>query len=261
MNEKDLVPKTYLLDRFQSSTNDSVDPVFFHKKVGQVFESRTDNFVKGFFHRITTMDLEMAFDAVDGVYFEGNCRKLLEKEGHSLSFRLAKRMTHCGGTTTRRPMRGVPGRFAFEIAIAPRLLDATFATLRTAQVTGVICDTPRDALLRIMEHEQLHLLEMLIWDSSSCSQARFRDLAQRIFGHRESTHQLMTPNEVAKAQHQIAVGNRVVFKFENQTLTGRVNRINRRATVLVEDSQGERYTDGQRYRKFYVPMSMLRRVE
>jgi len=40
-----------------------------------------------------------------------------------------------------------------------------------------------------------------------------------------------------------------------------VNRITKRATVLVEDERGMRYSDGKRYAKFYVPVASLELVE
>jgi hypothetical protein len=39
-----------------------------------------------------------------------------------------------------------------------------------------------------------------------------------------------------------------------------VNRITRRATILVEDSRGERFSDGKRYLKYYVPIHQLRPI-
>jgi hypothetical protein len=41
---------------------------------------------------------------------------------------------------------------------------------------------------------------------------------------------------------------------------GRINRINSRATVLVESDQGTLYGDGKRYLKYYVPLALLRKV-
>lgn len=38
-----------------------------------------------------------------------------------------------------------------------------------------------------------------------------------------------------------------------------MNRITRRATVLVEDSRGVLYADGKRYLTFYVPLPLLRK--
>ena len=39
---------------------------------------------------------------------------------------------------------------------------------------------------------------------------------------------------------------------------GRVNRLTKRATVLVEDPEGERFSDGRSYRRYYVPILQLR---
>jgi len=58
----------------------------------------------------------------------------------------------------------------------------------------------------------------------------------------------------------IRVGSRVRFEFEGQQLEGRVNRITQRATVLVEHTEGARYSDGRRYRKYYVPLGSLERM-
>jgi len=53
----------------------------------------------------------------------------------------------------------------------------------------------------------------------------------------------------------------VRFRFDGVERKGVVNRINKRATVLVEDRRGEQYSDGKRYAKFYVPVQMLEAVE
>ncbi len=53
----------------------------------------------------------------------------------------------------------------------------------------------------------------------------------------------------------------VSFKHEGKTFIGKVNRITRRATVLVADAQGQKYDDGKCYRKFYVPLSSLQTIK
>jgi hypothetical protein len=64
---------------------------------------------------------------------------------------------------------------------------------------------------------------------------------------------------VAKKKLGISLGDTVVFIAEGKQFTGVVNRITKRATVLVADPGGTKYTDGKRYSKFYVPLNMLRR--
>ena len=69
----------------------------------------------------------------------------------------------------------------------------------------------------------------------------------------------MTPTERARERFDIRVGDAVTFEFAGVPRAGVVNRIERRATVLVPSPDGTRYTDGERYAKFYVPVAMLRK--
>ena len=97
----------------------------------------------------------------------------------------------------------------------------------------------------------------LPWQTSNCAAPRFQDIARRHFLHRAHTHRLITRRERA-AQSGIRVGSRVTFGFEGITLTGHVNRLTKRATVLVEDREGEAFSDDRRYRKYYVPLAYLK---
>ena len=56
----------------------------------------------------------------------------------------------------------------------------------------------------------------------------------------------------------ITVGARVTFRYQGGWLEGRVNRVTKRATVLVDDPTGERWSDGRRYARYYVPLGELR---
>jgi hypothetical protein len=49
----------------------------------------------------------------------------------------------------------------------------------------------------------------------------------------------------------------VTFNFERPRLTGRVNRITKRASVLVAEPDVVSYSDGLRYRTYYVPLACL----
>jgi hypothetical protein len=55
----------------------------------------------------------------------------------------------------------------------------------------------------------------------------------------------------------IRPGARVKFDYEGRPMQGVVNRVTKRATVLVEDPGGIRYSDGKRYAKYYIPISWL----
>ncbi len=205
------------------------------------------------FQRIHTRDLELLFEAYDREFFEGLCRAALA--GRQLDFRLSSRMTKAAGTTRR--VRFGTGETVFEIAIAAAMLfDGFGPDDRRIAVCGLECDTRLDALQRVFEHELIHLVENLCWDASNCSAERFQGIAARLFGHRSHTHDLITRRERA-ASVGIRPGMRVAFAFEGRRLVGRVNRITRRATVLVEHPEGERYSDGLRYMRYYVPLKSL----
>jgi hypothetical protein len=211
-------------------------------------------------------DLSRMFDGYDRAFFGGFLRSAVaEKAGGRLRFRLAPRMTRAGGKTFRYRRRAghgprAPVETSYEIAISSRLLFLGFGdATRPVTVCGLPCGDRLSALQRIMEHEMLHLLEMLVWDTSSCAAHRFKSMARNIFGHGASTHDLVTPAERAVAVFDVRVGDAVRFEFEGREMRGTVNRVNRRATVLVESARGVRYTNGKRYEKFYIPLGMLKK--
>jgi hypothetical protein len=209
------------------------------------------------FTSIHPRDLDFLFGAYEEFFFGGHLRRALQ--GRRLRFRLSPRMTRAGGTTTRFRTRS--GEVSYEIAIASSMLFDGFRE-RDRQITvcGLECGNRLEALQRIFEHELVHLAEQLCWERSDCSAVRFQDIAGRIFLHRAHTHNLVTRRERA-AQSGIRPGTRVAFVFEGRQLTGRVNRITKRVTVLVEDPGGLKYSDGFRYKTYYVPIAQLRPID
>jgi hypothetical protein len=209
---------------------------------------RTPNYT-----RIHPQDLEWLFSFYDRVFFAGLCRSALA--GRNLYFRLSPRMTKAGGTTAR--FVTTSGETFYEITVASSMLFEGFGeTDRQITVCGLECGNRLEALQRIFEHEMVHLVEQLCWQKSNCAAPRFQDIARRHFLHRAHTHKLITRRERA-AQSGIRVGSRVSFVFEGRPLTGRVNRLTKRATVLVDDPEGESFSDGRRYRRYYVPIAHL----
>ena len=206
------------------------------------------------FRQLHIRDLSFLFAAYDARFLNGLCRELLGPDG--VTFRLSSRMSRAGGKTTR--LRCPDGTSRFEIAVATSILfDGFAADDPEVTVCGLPCRHRLDALQRLFEHELVHLAEWLCWDESHCGRERFQGIAARLFRHRAHTHQLMTRSERA-AKLGITVGARVTFRYQEQWLEGRVNRITKRATVLVEDPMGERWSDGRRYARYYVPLAELR---
>lgn len=236
-------------DEIGQRTQEIAETVLCHSRV-----MKSANFTS-----TTAADLQRMAELYDAMFFDS--RLLAFARQHSLAFRWSSRMTSAGGKTIRsvhRP-RGTRGtKVSYEIALSATLLFQTFGDLdRPIRVTGHVCANRMDAMQRILEHELVHLAEMLVWDDSNCAAGRFQTIAHRFFGHTEHKHDLVTQHERAAKKYNVRVGSMVSFAHEGRPYVGKVNRITRRATVLVVDPSGERYDDGKRYRKFYVPLGHL----
>lgn len=221
---------------------------------------------RGNFEHAADTDLALLFDLYDQHFFDGGLRRLVSASGAPLLFHFSGRLTRSAGLTKRfapRPRRGEPPPppSRFEIVLSSPLLFQTFRDVeRTVRVNGVVCNDRLEAAQRVFEHELLHLLEMLVWEKSSCDAPRYKTLAWNYFAHTETRHDLVTQQERAQTRFDVRVGDRVVFTFEGARHSGVVNRITRRATVLVESPLGTPYRDGKKYLKFYIPLPMLERL-
>lgn len=213
------------------------------------------------FQEISTADLKLLFDMYDHSFFGCFLGQWIREDVATLNFRLSNRMTRSGGTTQRlRPRKGVVRRDTFTITVSTVLLFQSFREAgRPINVGGLECKDRLEALQRIFEHELLHLTEFLAWDVSSCFQENFQILSRNLFGHAGVKHELVTPHEVAATEFDIRPGDQVAFEFEGIHHVGVVNRITKRATILVEDLNGRLYSSGKKYATFYVPISMLKK--
>lgn len=211
------------------------------------------------FSKLHADDLQLIYELYDDQFFGGLIQKCFDQR--RMSFRVSSRMVRAGGKTTRWGDPRNPAALKFEIAISSTLLFQSFQdTERPVTVTGIECVNRLEGLLRVMEHEMVHLMEMLVWSDSNCALHRFQDIALRQFGHLQHTHDLLTPGELAAREYNIRAGSHVAFVLDGRRFTGIVNRITKRATVLVPDPAGERFSDGRRYTRFYVPVSQLERL-
>lgn len=211
------------------------------------------------FRSIHPSDIELLFDAYDAAFFHGALRRAIGEV--PMHFSLSKRMTKAGGRTRQtRDRSGVV--VAYEITISSTILYNCFEEEhhRAITVCGLPCCDRLEALQRVMEHEIAHLIEYLVWNTSDCSKARFKAITFLGFGHTEHTHAMITPKERAFVKHGIRPGITVRFHCDGVQYTGLVNRVTQRATVLVEDPKGPRYTNGKHYAKFLVPVDLLEPV-
>ncbi len=133
---------------------------------------------------------------------------------------------------------------------------------RTKTVCGIETKNSLEALQIVFEHELCHAMEMINYGNSSCKAKRFKDFAYKVFGHTESHHKMPTNREIVKTKYGIGIGDKVIFTFENNNLNGFISNINKRATVMVKNNEGDFVDDkGNRYKKYYVPPEALERVE
>ncbi|MCX5658350.1 MAG: hypothetical protein NTW19_01345 [Planctomycetota bacterium] len=128
---------------------------------------------EGNFTRISNDDLARLFHLYDHHFFNGWLGKAVtEKAQGPLLFRLSRTMTRAGGKTIKTRRLTANGTWAthYEIAVASRMLFMTFNDVqRPVEVCGLICHDRLQALQRIMEHEIIHLVELLAWNTSSLS--------------------------------------------------------------------------------------------
>ncbi|MCI1753079.1 MAG: hypothetical protein LKM36_09490 [Flavobacteriales bacterium] len=208
------------------------------------------------FHIIHPQDLELLFDAYDAAFFQGAVRRAVGNA--PLRFALSKRLTSAGGKTKRTRTRAT-GALSYELSVSSTILFNSFeeGDHRAIVACGLECRDRLEAVQRIMEHEITHLIELLVWNKSKCSASRFQAITRNFFGHKAHTHSLITPRETAYVKHGIRSGSTVTFVLDGKQHVGVVNRVTRRATVLIEDPQGVRYTNGKHYFKCYVPVELL----
>jgi hypothetical protein len=227
---------------------------------------RSDNIDRANFTALGPNDLRLLFSLYDTEFFDHLLGRMLDEDGvEELFLRPSNRLTRSAGITgfLRRKVptpQGIVEKPEYEIAISSFLLFENFRDEgREVTVGGLLCKDRLEALQRIFEHELLHLAEFLAWGRSSCSASNFHALSQRIFGHAGTTHALVTPRQIAAEVYQLRIGDIVSFEHEGIRRIGRVNRITKRVTVLVEDAAGVAYSDGRKYATFYVPMPLIQR--
>jgi hypothetical protein len=215
------------------------------------------------FTELTKEHVSCAFALIDKELLGGQLAPLLKQERRTISFRVAPRMTARAGqllTEHAKPRE-------HELAISSTLLMQTFQRgSREVVVNGCHCANRTEALLRVVEHEMIHLLFICDGMPAHCRTQSYHGPAfcnavKKLFGHKDYRHDLVTPREVA-ASSGLEAGCTVRFTMSGETLTGKVNRVTKRATVLVKCDAGHRdareFSDGQHYRKFFVPVEDCR---
>lgn len=231
------------------------------KQIFEEFLELSENVEDGNFKTISTYDLKLLFELYDKMFFYSDFRDRYEG---SLRFSFSKRMTRSAGLTlcpqnisTLQPKDviiefrfGVDFFFNYDLSHKEKF------------VSGVKTHNALEALQLVLEHEICHAIEFILYHRSSCKGKRFKTIAKNLFNHSSSYHALPTNQEIAKEKLGLSIGKRVSFQFEDQCFEGFINGINKRATVMVKNKEGD-YIDrqGNRYAKYYVPLNHLTLIE
>ncbi len=250
----DPIPRLDSLEDFKKAFGLSSTDIV--KRRNQVFTSLLNQSKKVSqpnFCRIGSEDLAILFDLYDRIFFKGWLSEILDRSGQKpLSFRLSTKMTRKGGSFV------IYRSGKFQITVAVNLLYQQFKKSKSAViVNGLTCANRLTALQAVLEHEITHLAETLLWTRTSCKKAQFKGMAHSVFGHTEHVHKMLTTDRLAVIEYGIEVGTKVSFGFKGQEYQGFVNRITKRATVLVKHTEGPLYSDGHRYKKYLVPLGDL----
>ena len=223
-----------------------------NRKIYRQILRESENIAHGNFNAIAIKDFARLFELYDLHFFD---RYFHNQYNGKIFFRLSERMTKAGGKIAY-----AKGTDIYTIYLSTTLIFQTFGdVMREVTVNGIVCRDRLEATMRILEHEIIHLLELVFFGSTSCSKPGFKHLSRNIFGHTDVTHRLVTQAELAHEQHNLQVGSVVSFEYGGETFSGIISRITKRATVMVRDPAGDfRDLQGDRYSKYYIPLENLK---
>lgn len=218
--------------------------------------SFTANALEGKSILLSNSFIKKLFYLYDDNFFKGQLEKFI---GDKMKFSLSKRMTSSGGKTIfSKTVQG----YRYEIRISLPILNNFYLTNSEKRVSGLVVLDPIEALMIIMEHEICHIIEFYNYGQSNCKAYRFKKISIEIFNHKGVYHEIPSEKSLNKKNNStnISVGDKVKFIFKDKIYEGFVSNITKRATVMVLDSKGQ-YKDkkGNRYGKWYVPLSNLRK--
>lgn len=233
----------------------------FEKVRQQVFiqskQIKTDNF-----QFVSDADVKLIFELYDTYFFDNYFKE--NKIINKMEFDFSSKMTSAGGklmyykVTNSNPIQ-------FRMRISAYLIFNSFKEKinnKTISLAGFETKNRLEALMHVIEHEIIHLIEFVAFNDSSCKKDNFKNLAHSIFGHTEFTHQLLTGKKEALQEYNLRIGDWVSFSFDGKNYKGFIQKITKRATVMALDKNGE-YKDnkGNRFTKFYILLKYLKKLD
>ena len=234
----------------------------FEKVCQQVF-IQSKQIKTGNFQVVSNDDVKLIFELHDTYFFDNYFKE--NKVTEKMAFDFSKKMTSAGGklmyykVTNKNPIQ-------FRIRISAYLIFNSFKNnstkTKTVNLAGFETKNRLEALMHVIEHEIIHLIEFLAFNDSSCKKDNFKKLANSIFGHTAFTHQLLTGKMEALKEYDLKIGDWVSFSFDGRYYKGIIHRITKRATVMALDKNGI-YKDakGNRFTKYYILLKYLKKLD
>ncbi len=230
------------------------------KIISQKLKNESETVKSDKIQRISTHDLRLLHEYYDEIFFDNWFKNNFEG---ILIFNFSRKMTKSAGITKcPKDVAQIPAwQVKIEICLGIDFFFKFDHLEGNKNACGIESTSSLEALQIIFEHELIHALEFLLYRKSDCKKDRFKLTAKDIFGHTQSHHQLPTNHKIAGERYGIYVGDKVRFMFEKKRLTGIVNKINKRATVLVLNPDGS-FVDkhGNKYLKYLVPPECLEKA-
>lgn len=212
------------------------------------------------FNKISENDLYILYQLYDEIFLNNWFKENFKGK---IIFKLSKQLTKAAGNTrTKKNISEIdPKDIEFEVKMSLNHLINFNKIDRAKFVGGIRAKSVLDSLMLVFEHELCHVIEFLVCFKSSCKKKPFKDLIYNLFGQSESTHKLISNNEVNLSKYELKLGDKVKFLYNNKYINGFIQKINKRATVMCPDKMGN-YIDktGGRYKKYYVPLGNLIKI-
>ncbi len=203
------------------------------------------------FEEMAVSDLKKLFELYDKFFFQNYFTDTL---GKRISFKFNRRLKSSAGQTKFHMSKGL-----FVISFSPDLFFHSFdGENRDIEIGGLKCQDRLEALMRVMEHEMIHLVEFHLTGKSRCAGKQFRTILWNMFGHVERKHKLVTLKEKTLREKDLQIGDMVEFPYKKKILKGLLYRFSNKATVMVQNSNGNlRDKEGNRFSKFLVPIDLI----
>ena len=221
------------------------------------FIIKSKNVMNGNIQSMSKVDLEILFGLYDQEFLNDYFSENFEG---SLKFSLSTRMTSSAGKTiySRKLKLLKEVEETYEIRMGIKFFYQYYMVERDKIVSGINTKDSLEAFQIVFEHELYHLIELHLYKESSCKKVRFKTMVNNMFGHTDVYHQLPNQKEIISKEYGLLIGQKVSFIGEGRKHNGVIYRLNKRATVMVKDSNGPyRDRDGNAYSKWYVQFDQL----